>query len=290
MRVGRSFVIVLSTFWSVTFGVSAAPVGGALAEERLGQEPRGAQRETERRAPIGPEEFKRLLQKARQDLQANDLDTISAALSTLGELGGRDAAIAVMERVRLGLPPHLTEQAVVVLSALNQPLTTPVLVELTLHRRWQVREKAVAALGALKVRSAVSVLLYSLNDPNAEVRSAAARSLGDIGDARALPALTTAAEHGVAGALLALAQLGNAKHVPVILAQAKKDLKASEPALRHLLARPNLHLSIKLQVVRAIQELATPDAAAVLAEWRSAFGKGTAPELLAALKAQGASS
>jgi hypothetical protein len=117
------------------------------------------------------------------------------------------------------------------------------------------------------------------------VRSAAALALGRLGDPRALPALGAALEHGVDGAMLALAQLGNARHVELILKFATKDLRASEPALRTLLTRPNLHISSKLAVVKAVQGL--PEARPLLAQWRGAMAKGSDPRLLAALDAQG---
>jgi hypothetical protein len=239
---------------------------------------------------LGPEAHKRLLKEAAAQLNSPDPALILQALTTLRELRGREAALVIMERVRAGLPPQLTENALEILSDLNQPSVTPVLMELTLHRRWQIREKAVVALGALKMRGAVSALLYALDDPTAEVRTAAALALGRLGDARALPALATALEHGVDGSMLALAQLCNARHVELILKFATKDLRTSEPALRTLLARANLHISSKLAVVKAIQSLDAPEARALLSGWRESFGKGTDPLLLQALNPKGVKS
>jgi HEAT repeat protein len=237
--------------------------------------------------PPSPEERKLLLKDAIAQLQSADPALLSQAIANLRGLAGRDAALALMERLRKGLPPQLAEIAVEALGSMNQPSVTPVLVELTLHRRWQIREKAVVALGALKMRTAVSALLYALDDPSPEVRSAAASVLGRLGDPRALPALASAMEHGVNGAMLALAQLGNARHAELILKFATRDLQASEPALRTLLTRPNLHISSKLAVVNTVRSLQQPEAQALIASWRSALGKGIDPQLLAALSAQG---
>ena len=90
---------------------------------------------------------------------------------------------------------------------LHRPSAGPALLELTQHRRTQVRTKAMAALAALEVRSAQSALLYALDDPSGEVRSAAVSALARVGDGRALSALLTAAERGVPGAWQASAQL-----------------------------------------------------------------------------------
>jgi hypothetical protein len=296
MQARHSFVVAvvalagMATYASTT-PVKAAPAGVQTAVAKVsdrgtairgGQTAAGPQPEQK---PLGPEERKRLQDEALVQLQSTDLSTLSQAIATLRALQGRDAARALMERLRKGLPPQFAEAAVDALGSMNQPLVTPVLIELTLHRRWQIREKAVVALGALKMRTAVSALLYALDDPSAEVRSAAALALGQLSDPRALPALAAALEHGVSGALPALAQLGNARHVELILKYAVQNLQASEPSLRIVLTRPNLHISSKLTVLKTIQGLAQPEAQAMLASWRSQLGKGTDPQLLAALRA-----
>jgi hypothetical protein len=83
--------------------------------------------------------------------------------------------------------------------------------------------------------------------------------------------------------LFALAQLGSAQHVKLIVAHAQSDLKASEPALRTVLKRPNLPVASKLHLVNTLKELQTPEAAALLESLRASLGKGTEPQLVAAL-------
>lgn len=299
MLAGRCFMVMVLASWSVPLGAAASPTSDAQASAA----PFSAVRRSAPSGPavasvatpanaadksMGPEEWKRHFREAVAQLHSADPGAIQQSLASLRELRGREAAEVIVARVRTGLPPLLAETAVETLGALNQPLTTPVLVELTVHRRWQIREKAISALGALRVRSTVSVLLYALDDPSPEVRSAAARALGTFGDARALPALTAAVEHGVDGALTALAQLATAKQLPVILARAKLDLKASEPALKTLLSRSNLAIASKLNVVQTVRSFATPQADALLVQWRADFAKGTDPRLVAALGADGA--
>lgn len=298
MQARHSFVVAVAALaWMATFAsttpVKGAPAGVQTAVAKVsdhgtaimgGRAAAGPQPEQK---PLSPEERKRLQDEAMAQLQSTDLSLLSQAIATLRELQGRDAARALMERLRKGLPPQLAEAAVDALGSMNQPLVTPVLIELTLHRRWQIREKAVVALGALKMRTAVSALLYALDDPSPEVRSAAALALGQLSDPRALPALAAALEHGVSGAMPALAQLGNARHVELILKYAVQNLQTSEPSLRILLTRPNLHISSKLTVLKTIQGLAQPEAQAMIASWRAQLGKGTDPQLLAALRAPG---
>lgn len=274
MRVARRFTLAL-TACSLLSGSLAASV---MAEPG----PAKAQHE----GAVGPEEHARRLAVALKGLNGADANEIERALYALRELKGRAAAEAIAARLKSGLPPQLTELALDVAASLDQPLATPVLSELTLHRRWQIRAKAITALSALRVRSSVSVLLYALDDPSAEVRSAAARGLGAIGDPRALPALNAALARGVDGALEGLAGLATSKQVPAILERATSALKASEPALRILITRANLPLVTKLKVISFVQAH-QPEAEAqeVLASWRDQLKQQGDLRLLAALTA-----
>jgi hypothetical protein len=233
---------------------------------------------------MGPDEHARRLQSALHRLRGSDPVAIQEALSSLQELQGRAAAEAIVARVQAGLPPQLAERALEVLSGLSQPLAAPVLSELTQHRRWQIRAQAVRALGVLRVRSSVSVLLYALDDPSPEVRSAAARALGMAGDPRALRALDAALAKNVDGALEGLAGLVPSKQLDVILARAKTNLNASEPALWVLLTRANLPVVSKLKVMNfVIAHDSEQEADQVLALWKSKLKESGDVRLLTAL-------
>jgi HEAT repeat protein len=232
---------------------------------------------------MGPEEHARRLKHALAGLRTSDPVAIADALTSLKELEGRAAAEAIAARVKEGLPPQLTERALEVLAGSQQPVAAPALSELTLHRRWQIRAQAVAALGALRVRSTVSVLLYALDDPSPEVRSAAARALGMAGDPRAIRALEAALARGVDGALEGLAQLVPSKQIDAILARAKVDLVGCEPALWQLLTRTNLPVVTKLKVLSFVQAHdSEQEAAQVLAGWQSKLKERGDARLLAA--------
>jgi HEAT repeat protein len=261
---------------------SRAPQPGASSAPSA--QPAAAAGKADARPALGPEEYTRLLQLALRDLVGSEPGAIQDALSRLKELRGRAAADAIVTRLKQGLPPQLTESALDVLSGLDQPIAGPVLAELTLHRRWQIRAKASAALGALRLRSSVSVLLYALDDPSPEVRSAAARALGLAGDPRAIPALTAALQRGVDGALEGLAQLATHKQVELILARAKTDLRGSEPALWLLLARENVAPVTKLKVIQFVAAHdSEQEAEQVLALWRDKLKSAGDLRLMAAL-------
>jgi HEAT repeat protein len=238
---------------------------------------------------VSREEYARRLQGATVALRSSDPDAIQRALVSLKELSGRAAADVIVARVQAGLPPQLTEQALVVLGGLGQPIAAPVLSELTLHRRWQIRAEAVRALGGLRVRSSVSVLLYALDDPSAEVRRAAALALGMAGDPRAIPALNAALLRNADGALEGLAQLVPSKQVDAILARAKLNLTASEPALWLLLARPNLPAVTKLKVISFVQAHDSEgEAQQIVALWKTKLKESGDLRLLGALTSSAA--
>ena len=299
MRAKRSYLIALSacsllTQLSVRVA-SAAPThdsavvranGAALAAQPA---PAAAREQNKVAAApaIGPEEHARRVQHALKGLESSDPVEIQEALRSLHELTGRAAAEGIAARLKSGLPPQLCELALSALGALNQPIAAPVLSELTLHRRWQIRAQALAALASLRVRSSVSVLLFALDDPSAQVRSAAARALGLLGDPRASTALRAALERGVEGALEGLAHLSTSKQVDNILMHARSDLKAAEPALWILLARPNLPVVTKLKVIELVNGHDAEQEAAVLrAGWQEKLKASGDTRLLSALSTQ----
>lgn len=97
----------------------------------------------------------------------------------------------------------------------------PVLVAALAHSEWLVRLHAVEALGRIKAPEAVEPLLSVLfNDPDASIREDAARSLGDIGDARAVEFLLVAIEtEGIRSrAIEALGKIRDRRAVPALTA------------------------------------------------------------------------
>jgi HEAT repeat protein len=201
-------------------------------------------------------------------LQQGDEASIRQAFATLSELGGDAAAEAVVTRLRRGLPPQLIEAAIDDLVMLNRPVASAALLELTQHRRIQIRIKAMQALGALKQRSAQAVLLYALDDPSSDVRGAAVDALATVGNARALPALLTAAERNVPGAWSAIGSLASPADVKTVFARVQAgDVMPIRPALDALVARKDLPLEARVRVVQQLVELGSPSARVCLRDW-----------------------
>lgn len=69
--------------------------------------------------------------------------------------------------------------------------TLPVLdiIHLLKNEKWQIRSRAARALGETGDKSAVQPLIVALQDPDPDVRQSSVIALGDIGDRRAITAL-----------------------------------------------------------------------------------------------------
>lgn len=223
------------------------------------------------------------LRTAAAKLQGDEA-SIRQGFATLAELGGDAAAEAVVARLRRGLPPQLIEAAIDDLVLLNRAVVGAALLELTQHRRIQIRIKAMQALGALRQRSAQAALLYALDDPSSEVRSAAVAALAVVGNARALPALLTAADRDVPGAWHAIGSLAGAREVKTVLQRAQPaDLMLIRPALDAMLSRKDLPLEARVRLVQQVAALGSPSARMWITERLASFVSGEPARLKQAL-------
>jgi HEAT repeat protein len=235
-------------------------------------------------AAAKPADAKSQLLAAKEQLQSGNEAAVREGLEALTRLGGEAASAAVVARLRRGLSPQLIEPAIDALVKLKRPGAGPALLELTQHRRAQVRAEAVAALAALQIKSAQSALLYALDDPSPEVRAAAVSALAHVGNARAVPALLTAAERGVPGAWQASASLTPA--IDPLLARAQDtDVAELRPALDTLLGRKDLPRAAKLRAITWVTERGSVSARSCLLDWLGALPERAAPALRHALLA-----
>ena len=113
--------------------------------------------------------------------------------------------------------------AAVALAKLGEPLGLATLETLRHHKLWQYRQLVAGALGRTRVPAALEPLLDMLNDGATDVRISAAKSLGLLGQAAAIPALRQAAERD--------------SHVTVVAYAAEALAKMEEPTDRNVLLR-----------------------------------------------------
>jgi hypothetical protein len=236
--------------------------------------------------------------EAVRKLNAPDAESVRAGIDALREISGMQAERALIARVEAGLPPALVTPALDALVALGSRRALPVITELTQHRRGLVRQRAISALAALETKGArttQTLLLAALEDPDAEVRSAAATALGRVGTPAALPALFAAYDRGVTTALPTIAQLAGRESVEPVFARMPQGMvEPVEPVLDGMLERGKLSAFEQVKLVKRLAAMATPSARHYLLKWLDRIKlSGAAPvknELFQALKALDAGS
>lgn len=216
-------------------------------------------------------------------LRSTDHDQIQTGIQSIGLLGDPRAIEPLSERIRDGLAPDLLEAAIDTLTVLGRPEAGPILFELSLHRRPEVRLRAVQAIAATRPRGADRALVTSLSDSSAEVRAAAATALGELGAGAsgALDSLFLALDRGVPEAGPAIGRLARAEHVGRILEYlGRMPFTQMRAVLSAVLSRADVPARAKLDVIARLGELATPEVRTFLEEWVSDLPQGRANEPL----------
>lgn len=245
----------------------------------------------------------RVLDPLIEGLSSADWIVRMHAAKALGRIGEARAAPALMPLLQDKVKAVRAEAANA-LAAMGEA-AVPLLVEALKHDQWLVRLHAVEALGRIRSSGAVEPLLRVLfNDPDAAVREDAARSLGEIGDPRAVEFLLTAMrEPGLrTRAIEALGKIGDRRAVSALIAVVSgtdrpasdrpdlrqagcgesslgKELFAMEAAVKAL-GQIRDHASIPTLVVALQNTVVRADAAAAL----GGFGPPAVPPLLEVLK------
>ncbi|MCG8554693.1 MAG: HEAT repeat domain-containing protein [Proteobacteria bacterium] len=219
-------------------------------------------------------------------LHASDPETVQAGIETLGVMGSRAAVAPLSARIRDGLPASLLAIAVDTLMVLGRPQAGPVLFELTRHRRPEIREKALVAIGTCRPRGAAEKVARALTDPDGAVRAAAAQTLAELGARDSIEALFLAFDRGVVGSETALGKLLGPGEVRRLLGYlGKAPLNLVGPAVMKLLERQDMPQAKKLEIISALQELRTPQARSYLETFAASPGSRKGSLRKAALRA-----
>ena len=137
----------------------------------------------------------------------------------------------------------------------------PGLIEALKDPEWNVRQNAAISLGnlGLAAKESVPALAKSLSDPHGYVRSWAAYALYQIGpDQQAIPALLQAVQNKDR-----FVRLNAAK----ALSKIPSGMHQAVQSLSHTLEHDN-NAEIRQGAIQALQEIATPEARAVLTQYR----------------------
>ena len=144
----------------------------------------------------------------------------------------------------------------------------PSLVKALDHYDPAIREAAARVAGRLKVKSTGEPLIKAVNDSNREVRYAAIRALGEIGEQKAVEALSDQLIYygkgeGAWASLEALSRIGNISSVPVFT----RYLTHKDPILRRAaaegLGRAGDHSQVAVLETGAGNDLSKPVRAAM---------------------------
>jgi HEAT repeat protein len=202
-----------------------------------------------------------------QSLDATDPVEIDRAITAAARPNDRAAALLLVDRIHRGLPGQLLAHAIDALVENHSQPAISALIELSHHRRAQVRARVSTALARTRSQSARDVLADRLDDPDAEVRSAAAVALGEVGAQGMMDTVLLAALRGVPEAAIVYGEQATPADIARLLRRVDRStFEAVAPALRILLGRANVPRGQKLAIVRTIGALEDPFADRLLRE------------------------
>ncbi len=201
---------------------------------------------------------------------------VEEGIQALGLMGDRRAVAPLSARIRGGLPPALLVSALDTLTVIGHADAGPVLFELAVHRRPEIRLRAVQAIAACRPRGGERALISGLGDSSAEVRAASATALGELRAADAIPTLFLAFERDVPEAGVALGRLVRPEHIRQVLSYlGRVSFATMRLVLAEVLVRRDLGDRPRLDVIAALAELATGEVRTFLEETVGALPAGS---------------
>jgi hypothetical protein len=262
----------------------AAPKPAAKAAAKSDAQAKPAKAKAKGKKTAGADKPNPAVENAKGMMGSSKRENVEAGIQSLGLLGTAEAVEPLAERIRQGLPPDLLETAIVTLMALGQPNAGPVLHELSMHRRAEVRLRAIEAISATNPPGAERTLTAALSDADTRVRSAAAVGLGEIRAAGAVERLFLALDRGnmeASGAIGKIIAPGDVPRLSGYLGQV--PFRNLGPALAEVLQRTDVSEKSKLEIVARLQEVGTPEVKGYLGDLIAQTGQTLSPNLSRAL-------
>ncbi len=198
-------------------------------------------------------------------IRSGDPAQMKGALDDVRTSGraGVVAAPAIIELLRQGTSPALTQAAVETLGDVENEAASDVLSWYARHRRVEVRRAAVEALAKTRGPMAVKALRSALSDSDATVRGFAATALGSTKTKDSVPDLFTALDHKVPEASAAIGELcsdNDCERLAAKVGSIPFDIVTS--GLEEALLRPSSEVSdnAKINIVERVRGVATAEA------------------------------
>jgi len=181
---------------------------------------------------------------------------------TSGRAGGA-AAPVIIELLRQGTSPALTQAAIETLGDVENEAASDVLGWYARHRSVEVRRSAVEALAKTRGPMAVKALRSALSDSDAIVRGFAATALGSTKAKDSVPDLFAALDHKVPEASAAIGELcsdNDCERLAAKLGSMPFDIVTS--GLEEALLRPASEVgdTTKIDIVERVRGIATAEA------------------------------
>jgi HEAT repeat protein len=207
--------------------------------------------------PLPPDALKRL--------KSSDPALVKTALDDVRVSGraGAAAVPAIVERLRTGLSPELTQEAIETLGDTENEAAGEILATYARHRNVEVRRSAVEALAKAKGTTAIVALRTALSDSDPAVRGLSATALGEMRAKNAVPALFAALEHNVPEAAAAIGELcldTDCERLAAKIGSMPFDVVTS--GLDEVLLRPppDVKDDVKVKIVGRVREMGTAEA------------------------------
>jgi len=198
-------------------------------------------------------------------LRSGDPAQIRGALDevrTSGK-GGVAAASTIIELLRQGMSPALTQAAIETLGDVENEAASEVLGWYARHRNVELRRSAVEALAKTRGPMAVRALRSALSDSDAAVRGFAATALGSTKAKDCVPDLFTALEHNVPEASAAIGELCSDNECQRLAGRVGNiPFEIVTSGLEEALLRPASEVSdsAKIDIVERVRGVATAEA------------------------------
>lgn len=207
-----------------------------------------------------------------------DLGNADVLRARISEAARRpDGARAISALLYHGVEPTVAAAGLDALAAMARPESAEVILRFLDHRRAQLRRRALIAAARIHTPALLRAIDARLGDADASVRGEAARTLADVADARSITTLFTALDQDLSvslepegsaltrGATLAIGSRGAGPDLERLVGYLRRaPFPAMAEAFHAALARNDLPDAVKLRVVRAVIDVATPEAQAFL--------------------------
>jgi HEAT repeat protein len=210
-------------------------------------------------------------QETMTKLASNDPAQIQAGLDDvrIAAKDGASAVPAIVALLRKGLTVPLTESAIATLADVESEDASETLAWYARHRSVRIRQAAIAALVRTRGPAAVAALRAALSDPDAGIRQAAVKGIGDMGAAEAMPDLFVALDHripGVAGAIGKLCADADCARFAAKISDLPFDVVLA--GLHPMLFRDAKEVSddTKITIISKLRDARTSQAASFLAD------------------------